>query len=136
MDISTATATHLPESDAAPTPIMKMQLVRTAHDDPCPAAPLENLPFPTLIPYTIRDPDGDTVVLGIEGSANKVGVGLVRYSPVAAFYEILANPRKTYVAPTGHGFLPKQTALHRQAHVTALIRTALQEAFPDDDDPL
>lgn len=115
----------------------KFELVRTAHEDPCPASPLENLPFPEDLPYTIRsNENGDIVVLGIEGSANKVGVGIVRYCRQSHTYHVLANPRKTYVAPTGHGFLPKPTALHHQAHITALIRTALTEAFPDpSDDP-
>ena len=110
-------------------------LVKTAHEGPCPAAPLQNLPIPSSSsgqrPYSTNK-YGDTVVLGIEGSANKVGVGIVRYRDGA--YEILANPRKTFVAPVGHGFLPKETARHHQAHIAALIRTALHEAFPDDDD--
>jgi len=105
-------------------------LVKTAHEGPCPAAPMQNIPLPTEQPYA--NENGDTIVLGIEGSANKVGVGIVRYNQRDQTYEILANPRKTYVAPTGHGFLPKQTALHHQAHITALIRTALAEAFPNN----
>ena len=36
--------------------------------------------------------DGNLVVLGIEGSANKIGVGVVREDG-----NILSNPRKTYV---------------------------------------
>jgi N6-L-threonylcarbamoyladenine synthase len=90
-----------------------------------------NLPLPPPS-YRIRDPLGRTIVLGIEGSANKVGVGVVCYDPAADTYHILSNPRKTYVAPPGHGFLPKQTAWHHQAHVVALVRSALDEAFPDD----
>jgi N6-L-threonylcarbamoyladenine synthase len=70
------------------------------------------------------------IVLGIEGSANKVGVGIVQYSYTTQQYHILANPRKTYIAPTGSGFLPKDTAWHHQNHIVPLIRTALQEAFP------
>ena len=73
------------------------------------------------------------IALGIEGSANKVGVGIVREDGT-----ILANPRHTcaqpwhtqklcnsaslperpcpcrYITPPGHGFLPRQTALHHQ----------------------
>jgi N6-L-threonylcarbamoyladenine synthase len=74
-------------------------------------------------------------VLGIEGSANKVGVGVLQYSPSTQSYTILSNPRKTYVAPTGHGFLPKETAWHHQAHVVALVRAALNEAFPGEQSP-
>ena len=107
-----------------------MVATKTAHEAPCSAEPLQNLPFPaTSQPFA--DSHGDTIVLGIEGSANKVGVGIVRYNQRDHTYEILANPRKTFVAPTGHGFLPKETALHHQAHIVALIRTALNEAFPN-----
>jgi len=113
-------------------------------DGPCRADAIDNLPVPDPPPYEVRSGgDGDskkngkspTVVLGIEGSANKVGVGVLQYDPEDRTYEILANPRKTYVAPTGHGFLPKQTAWHHQSHVVALIRAALHEAFPLDAKP-
>lgn len=78
---------------------------------------------------------------GIEGSANKIGVGefprrqlischslsmfivgVIRYSN--GDYEILSNPRKTYITPAGQGFLPRETAWHHQNHITALIRQA------------
>lgn len=60
------------------------------------------------------------IALGIEGSANKVGVGIVKYSEGS--YEILSNPRKTYITPAGQGFLPRETAWHHQQHVNALVR--------------
>lgn len=107
---------------------------KTASDDPCPADAIGNLPLPEPS-YDVRDPDGRTAVLGIEGSANKVGVGVLVYDPRTKQYSILSNPRKTYVAPTGHGFLPKETAWHHQNHIVALIRYALNEAFPDDEQP-
>jgi N6-L-threonylcarbamoyladenine synthase len=47
------------------------------------------------------------VALGIEGSANKVGVGLVRYDPETTEYHTIANVRKTYITPAGQGFLPR-----------------------------
>lgn len=37
-----------------------------------------------------------TYALGIEGSANKIGVGIVDSAG-----NILANPRKTYITPPG-----------------------------------
>ena len=43
-------------------------------------------------------------------------------------YEIIANPRKTYISPAGQGFLPRETAWHHQAHINALVRLALTEA--------
>ena len=108
--------------------------VSTALEGPCPAAAIENLPIPPPA-YRILDPSGCTCVLGIEGSANKVGVGVVRYDPSKDTYEILSNPRKTYVAPQGHGFLPRETSRHHQAHVVALVRAALVEAFPEEKRP-
>jgi N6-L-threonylcarbamoyladenine synthase len=54
------------------------------------------------------------IALGIEGSANKVGVGIIRYDADTGKYSILSNPRKTYVTPPGHGFLPRETAYHHQ----------------------
>lgn len=116
---------------------------KTAADEPCSANAIQNLPLPDPIPSTYKpNKYGDTVVLGLEGSANKVGVGVLKYSPAQlddsgkivaqATYHILSNPRKTYIAPTGEGFLPKQTATHHQNHIVALIRAALLEAFPEE----
>lgn len=39
--------------------------------------------------------------------------------------------RKTYITPSGTGFLPRETAWHHQNHVVALVRTALNEAQID-----
>eukprot|EP00977_Amphora_coffeiformis_P027476 scaffold34613_cov166-Amphora_coffeaeformis.AAC.14 len=110
------------------------QSTTSATDAPCPADAIGNLPLPDPT-YNIRDAQGRTAVLGIEGSANKVGVGVLIYDPKTNEYSILSNPRKTYVAPTGHGFLPKETAWHHQNHIAALIRHALHEAFPEDTHP-
>lgn len=72
------------------------------------------------------------IAIGIEGSANKVGVGIVRYS--GGTYEILSNPRKTYITPAGQGFLPRETAWHHQQHVNALVRQVSCQIFyfPDE----
>lgn len=72
------------------------------------------------------------VALGIEGSANKIGVGIIRYSDDD--YVILSNPRKTYITPAGQGFLPRETAWHHQIHVNALVRQALSEAEINPED--
>mmetsp|Transcript_31284 Transcript_31284/g.101868 ORF Transcript_31284/g.101868 Transcript_31284/m.101868 type:complete len:353 (-) Transcript_31284:567-1625(-) len=66
------------------------------------------------------------LALGIEGSANKLGVGIIRVEDGVT--TILSNPRKTYITPPGTGFLPNETALHHQRHAVALVRCALQEA--------
>jgi N6-L-threonylcarbamoyladenine synthase len=65
----------------------------------------------------------ELIALGIEGSANKIGIGIIRYKN--GNYEILSNPRKTYITPAGQGFLPRETAWHHQQHVNALVRLAL-----------
>lgn len=113
---------------------MAQSITTTASDAPCPADAIGNVPLPKP-KYEIRDAEGRTAVIGIEGSANKVGVGVLIYDPKTNEYSILSNPRKTYVAPTGHGFLPKETAWHHQNHIAALIRYALREAFPEDSHP-
>lgn len=63
------------------------------------------------------------LVLGIEGSANKVGVGLVNERG-----EFLANTRHTYITPPGSGFMPRQTSQHHQAWIIQLVHAALDEA--------
>lgn len=49
------------------------------------------------------------ISLGIEGSANKIGVGIVDEDG-----KIYANPRFTYITPPGTGFMPKETAEHHR----------------------
>ncbi|XP_039578399.1 probable tRNA N6-adenosine threonylcarbamoyltransferase [Passer montanus] len=69
-------------------------------------------------------------VLGLEGSANKVGAGVVRDGAV------LSNRRATYVTPPGHGFAPGPTGRHHRAALLGLVRAALSEAGlgPEDID--
>ncbi len=62
------------------------------------------------------------IAIGFEGSANKLGVGIVKDGVV------LSNVRHTYVAPAGQGFLPKDTARHHQKFVLEVLRRALEEA--------
>jgi N6-L-threonylcarbamoyladenine synthase len=79
-------------------------------------------------------PRSPVVALGIEGSANKVGVGVVRYEGGGGRFgdggrfSILSNPRKTFITPPGEGFLPRETQKHHKAHVVLLVRQALAEA--------
>lgn len=63
------------------------------------------------------------VALGIEGSANKIGVGIIDQTG-----KIYANPRETFITPPGTGFMPKETAEHHRAKVLGLISLALEEA--------
>lgn len=105
------------------------------------------------------------VVMGFEGSANKIGIGIVtdahidlhaHFAPradadaddaesadavaarAAVGTIILANPRHTYVTPPGSGFLPRPTAEHHKQHIMPLVLEALREAklTPDDIDAL
>lgn len=62
------------------------------------------------------------VAIGFEGSANKLGVGIVRDG------EVLSNPRVTFITPPGEGFLPRDTAKHHRAHVLEVLQKALDEA--------
>jgi N6-L-threonylcarbamoyladenine synthase len=62
-------------------------------------------------------------IMGFEGSANKIGVGIVDEEG-----NILANVRHTYVTPAGTGFLPKDTAKHHQQHILGLVKDALTQA--------
>jgi N6-L-threonylcarbamoyladenine synthase len=80
--------------------------------------------------------EGPLLAIGIEGSANKVGVGIICYSTVRdgstgecfADYDILSNPRKTFITPPGTGFLPRETSQHHMFHVVPLVRLAMEEA--------
>ncbi|KAH8260599.1 hypothetical protein KR038_008485 [Drosophila bunnanda] len=60
--------------------------------------------------------------LGIEGSANKIGIGIIKDG------EVLANVRRTYITPPGEGFLPKETAKHHREAILGLVKASLKEA--------
>ena len=61
------------------------------------------------------------IALGIEGSANKISVGIVTSEG-----EILANPRKTFITPPGEGFRPKEAGEHHRSKVLGLLKSALE----------
>ena len=90
--------------------------------------------MPTLAPTVRTRVPGRCVALGMEGSANKLGVGVVVYelghpdNGDSEPFRILANPRKTFIPRPGEGFLPRETAWHHQAHVSPLVARALREA--------
>ncbi|GFT33459.1 probable tRNA N6-adenosine threonylcarbamoyltransferase [Nephila pilipes] len=63
-----------------------------------------------------------TIAIGFEGSANKLGIGIIRDG------EVLANERVTYITPVGQGFLPRDTARHHQAHILDLLDKTLAVA--------
>ncbi|CAH0381515.1 unnamed protein product [Bemisia tabaci] len=59
------------------------------------------------------------VAIGFEGSANKLGIGIVRDG------EVLANCRRTYITPPGEGFLPRETARHHREVILQVLQEAL-----------
>ena len=69
------------------------------------------------------------IAIGLEGSANKIGVGVILHPAKGkGSPQILANIRHTYVSPPGEGFLPKDTAIHHRSHVTSLVKRSIEEA--------
>lgn len=93
------------------------QTTRQVHqDDKMPSRTTE--PLPPLKKAVLA--------LGMEGSANKLGIGVMRHN-VDGSVDILSNIRHTYVTPPGEGFLPKDTAKHHRAHVIDLTRRAMKE---------
>jgi N6-L-threonylcarbamoyladenine synthase len=68
------------------------------------------------------------IAIGLEGSANKLGVGIISHPPKGGPAQILANIRHTFVSPPGEGFLPKDTAKHHRTWVVRLVKQALKEA--------
>lgn len=72
------------------------------------------------------------LALGLEGSANKLGVGVIKH-PLGQLSEtnravILSNVRDTYITPPGEGFLPRDTARHHRNWAVRIIKRALADA--------
>lgn len=67
------------------------------------------------------------IALGLEGSANKLGVGIIAH-PETGPAQVLSNIRHTYITPPGEGFQPNHTARHHKAHITRLVKQAMTEA--------
>ncbi|KAK4056582.1 putative tRNA threonylcarbamoyladenosine biosynthesis protein kae1 [Microbotryomycetes sp. JL221] len=97
-------------------------------------------------PSPLQAPSRPLLALGLEGSANKLGAGLILHSPPSATLSshaststsaaigdpgsvsILSNIRHTYVTPPGEGFLPSDTARHHKRWVNEVIEKALSSA--------
>jgi len=60
--------------------------------------------------------------IGLEGSANKLGIGIIRDGIV------LSNPRHTFITPPGEGFQPRETAEHHRQYILDILKKALDEA--------
>ncbi|ODV77234.1 putative tRNA threonylcarbamoyladenosine biosynthesis protein KAE1 [Suhomyces tanzawaensis NRRL Y-17324] len=74
---------------------------------------------------------GYYLALGLEGSANKLGVGIIKHHlgqlSSTNRAEVLSNVRDTYITPPGEGFLPRDTARHHRNWVVRIIKKALVE---------
>jgi N6-L-threonylcarbamoyladenine synthase len=68
------------------------------------------------------------IAIGFEGSANKLGIGIVKDG------EVLSNVRHTYITPPGQGFQPKDTAKHHRTHILDVLQKSLEEAKVDSED--
>ncbi|KAJ9119431.1 putative tRNA threonylcarbamoyladenosine biosynthesis protein kae1 [Naganishia onofrii] len=75
------------------------------------------------------------ICLGLEGSANKFGAGIISHSPnpnssrsSADIVKVLSNVRHTYITPPGQGFLPADTARHHKEWALNIIRKAVDDA--------
>lgn len=67
------------------------------------------------------------LALGLEGSANKLGAGVIRHNPDGTA-TVLSNVRHTYITPPGEGFQPRDTALHHREWAFDVIQKCLTEA--------
>ncbi len=68
------------------------------------------------------------IALGCEGSANKLGIGVIEHSGTAGDAIVLSNVRHTFNSPPGTGFLPKDTARHHRAFFVRVAKQALADA--------
>ncbi|RKF61766.1 tRNA N6-adenosine threonylcarbamoyltransferase [Golovinomyces cichoracearum] len=68
------------------------------------------------------------IAIGLEGSANKLGVGIISHSGDGQPARILANIRHTFISPPGEGFQPKDTAKHHRSWIVKLVKQAIIES--------
>jgi N6-L-threonylcarbamoyladenine synthase len=64
------------------------------------------------------------LALGLEGSANKLGAGIIRHE-IDGSSTVLSNVRHTYITPPGEGFLPRDTAAHHRQWALKVIQDAI-----------
>ncbi|KAG8884738.1 putative tRNA threonylcarbamoyladenosine biosynthesis protein kae1 [Tulasnella sp. 332] len=67
------------------------------------------------------------LALGLEGSANKLGIGVIQHLPNGETH-ILSNVRHTYITPPGEGFLPRDTAQHHRNWIMSVLKDSLNAA--------
>ncbi|SBT71848.1 tRNA N6-adenosine threonylcarbamoyltransferase, putative [Plasmodium malariae] len=61
-------------------------------------------------------------VLGIEGSANKLGVSIINEEK-----KILVNMRRTYISEIGCGFIPREINAHHKYYIIDMIKNCLNK---------
>lgn len=93
-------------------------------------------------PDPLEYPKRPYLALGLEGSANKLGAGIVLHksfepssstpSSISARsvgqVEILSNVRHTYVTPPGSGFQPSDTAKHHKEWILRVVTEAIHRS--------
>ncbi|KAI0271328.1 O-sialoglycoprotein endopeptidase [Gloeopeniophorella convolvens] len=75
----------------------------------------------------LKRPDRPYLALGLEGSANKLGAGIIRHETDGSS-TVLSNVRHTYITPPGEGFLPRDTALHHRQWALDVIESAVKKS--------
>lgn len=65
--------------------------------------------------------------LGLEGSANKLGCGVVEHAQDGSV-RILSNIRHTYITPPGEGFQPGDTARHHKDWIMRVVGEAVRQS--------
>jgi hypothetical protein len=81
----------------------------------------------TTSPKQPLNADRRYLALGLEGSANKLGAGIIEHA-LDGSASVLSNVRHTYITPPGSGFLPRDTAKHHREWVLNVIRQSLSQA--------
>jgi N6-L-threonylcarbamoyladenine synthase len=90
--------------------------------------------MPARKPSPLKTPKKPLLCLGIEGSANKLGCGVISHTPSspgssrATTVTVLSNVRHTYITPPGEGFLPSDTARHHREWVVRVVEEAVKKA--------
>ncbi|KAH9835702.1 peptidase M22 glycoprotease [Rhodofomes roseus] len=75
----------------------------------------------------LKLPERPYIALGLEGSANKLGAGIIRHDKDGST-TVMSNVRHTYITPPGEGFLPRDTAQHHRDWALTVINDALKKA--------
>ncbi|KAG6911871.1 hypothetical protein DXG01_000118 [Tephrocybe rancida] len=71
--------------------------------------------------------DRSYIALGLEGSANKFGAGIIKHAEDGST-SVLSNIRHTYITPPGEGFQPRDTALHHREWALKIIKQCIVQA--------